>query len=110
MSGPLEGRRALVTGASGGIGAALALHLARAGADVVLTWSGHQEEAEAVARGVRDLGRAADVRRCDLTVPGAGRALVEGVLADGRPLDVLVANAGIGVRSDWREVDDDLWD
>ena len=110
MSGPLEGRRALVTGASGGIGAALALHLARAGADVVLTWSGHREEAEAVAGQVTDLGREAVVMRCDLAVRGAGRALVEDVLTDVGPLDLLVANAGTGTKADWREVDDDLWD
>jgi 3-oxoacyl-[acyl-carrier protein] reductase len=110
VSGPLEGRRALVTGASGGIGAALALHLARAGADVVLTWSGHREEAEAVAGQVTDLGREAEVMRCDLAVRGAGRALVEDVLTDVGPLDLLVANAGTGTKADWRETDDDLWD
>lgn len=105
MTGPLEGRTALVTGGSGGIGAALAAHLARAGADVVLTYSGHRQAAEYAADGVRQAGHAATVVQADLAEPGAGRGLVERV---GR-VDVLVANAGLGEKAGWDEVDDDLW-
>lgn len=105
MTGPLDGRTALVTGGSGGIGAALAGQLARAGADVVLTYGGHREAAESAADGVRQTGRTATVVQADLAEPGAGRALVERV----GPVDVLVANAGLGEKVAWDEVDDDLW-
>jgi 3-oxoacyl-[acyl-carrier protein] reductase len=107
---PLSGRLALVTGASGGIGGATAVALAGAGADVVLTWAGHRDDAERAADRVRGLGRAATVRRCDLSVPGAGRDLVAAVTAEVAPVDVLVANAGVGRRVAWQEVDDELWE
>jgi 3-oxoacyl-[acyl-carrier protein] reductase len=105
VTGPLAGRTALVTGASGGIGAALAAHLARAGADLVLTYSGHRDAAESAADEVRKTGRTATVEHADLVEPGAGRALAEQV----GPVDVLVANAGLGEKVAWDRVDDDLW-
>jgi 3-oxoacyl-[acyl-carrier protein] reductase len=105
VTGPLAGRTALVTGASGGIGAALAAHLARAGADLVLTYSGHRDAAESAADEVRKTGRTATVEHADLVEPGAGRALAEQV----GPVDVLVANAGLGEKVAWDQVDDDLW-
>lgn len=52
---PLTGRRALVTGASGGIGGAIARSLVRAGAEVVMSYSGHRDDAEAVGRSIREL-------------------------------------------------------
>lgn len=109
MTMALAGRRAMVTGASGGIGGAIAVGLAGAGADVVLTYEGHRADTEAVAKQVGDLGRAAAVVHADLGVPGAAQDLVEHVTATTGPVDVLVANAGTGVQAAWDEVDDDLW-
>src|SRR5258708_15609973 len=73
MAFSLDGRLALVTGASGGIGGAVALALARAGADLRLTYSGHRDEAEAPARAVTGLRRAALTVQADLSAPRAGR-------------------------------------
>jgi 3-oxoacyl-[acyl-carrier protein] reductase len=109
MAYSLDGRLALVTGASGGIGGAVALALARAGADLVLAYSGHRDDADAVAAAVTGLGRAVTTVQADLGAAGAGRDLAERVSATAGPVDVLVANAGAGVRRPWQEVDEELW-
>jgi 3-oxoacyl-[acyl-carrier protein] reductase len=109
MTFSFDGRLALVTGASGGIGGAVALALAEAGADLVLSYSGHREQAEKVAAAVTGLGRSATTVHADLSAPGAGRDLAERAAAAAGPVDVLVANAGSGVQRAWQDVDDELW-
>jgi 3-oxoacyl-[acyl-carrier protein] reductase len=99
----LDGKTALVTGGSRGIGRAIALELAHAGATVVVGYRGGREEAEAVAAEVG--GRAV---QADVADPAAAKALVE----EAGELDILVNNAGItrdGLLArmpddDWREV------
>jgi len=90
----LQGKRALVTGASRGIGRAIALAFAAAGADLVLA-ARDRPELEAVAAGVHALGRDCLVLPTDLRQPAAIAALAEAALAAG-PLDILVNNAGVG--------------
>ncbi|WP_035715566.1 SDR family NAD(P)-dependent oxidoreductase [Azorhizobium doebereinerae] len=91
----LEGKVALVTGASRGIGAAIARRLARDGADVAITYGTAAEAAAAVVRDIEALGRRALALKADSADP---RALTEAVDAAatrlGR-LDILVNNAGI---------------
>jgi 2-deoxy-D-gluconate 3-dehydrogenase len=89
----LAGKRALVTGASRGIGRAIALAYARAGADVgVLARSG--AEIDALAAEIRDLGRSAVVLRCDVTRPDDVVASVARAVEELGAIDVLVNNAG----------------
>ena len=82
----LEGKNALVTGASRGIGSAIAVELARAGASVVLSYRTGAEEAATLAREIG--GRAV---QADVSDPASARALVE----EAGDLDVLVNNAGV---------------
>ena len=90
----LTGRRALVTGASQGIGHALARGLAQAGARVVINGR-DRARAEAAAAGIP----GAEVLVFDVTDHEAARAAVDGFEAAGKPIDILVNNAGIQHRA-----------
>jgi 3-oxoacyl-[acyl-carrier protein] reductase len=91
----LAGRTALVTGGSRGIGRATALLLARAGADVALTYHTRVIEAETAAAEIRSLGRRALVFGGDLADPSAVAAMADGLRRGFGRLDCFVANAGI---------------
>ncbi|NNL73305.1 MAG: SDR family oxidoreductase [Silicimonas sp.] len=104
----LSGRTALVTGASRGIGAAICVALARAGADVIGTSSGLSPDGGAVGGAVRETGRRFDAETCDLGDRGAMRAMLARL--DDRPIDILVNNAGIIRRAPAAEHSDDDWD
>jgi NAD(P)-dependent dehydrogenase (short-subunit alcohol dehydrogenase family) len=93
----LAGKRALVTGGSRGIGAAIALALAEHGADVALTYQRSSERARAVVKSIEQLGRRAAAIEADSTDPIAiKRAVDEAVTALGG-LDILVNNAAIAL-------------
>lgn len=93
----LEGKTALVTGGSRGIGAATALRLAREGADVALTYVNGKEAAEDVAREIRRLGRRAVALRADAADPQEAADVVGRAAGELDALDVLVNNAGVGL-------------
>src|SRR5712671_2718034 len=86
---------ALVTGASGGIGAALARELARHGHDLVLAARG-VAAMEALAAELRAGGAGATVIAADLAQPGAAARLADDIAQRGLAVDVLVNNAGLG--------------
>lgn len=92
----LEDKVAFITGASSGIGAAMAREFARLGADVVLL-ARRWERLEALALEVRARGRRALTLRCDVTVDGDLEKAVEETLAKFGRIDFVVANAGFGV-------------
>jgi 3-oxoacyl-[acyl-carrier protein] reductase len=87
-------KRALVTGGSGGIGAAIARRLAAAGYDVLVHANGNLEKAEAVAAEIRAVGGTARALAFDVTDADATRAALDKELEIG-PIQVLVNNAGI---------------
>lgn len=99
----LDGRVCLVTGASRGIGRAIALALAGAGCDVAVNCRSRVEDAERVAAEVRTIGRRVIVAKADVAQASAVAAMVADIESALGPIDVLVNNAGIGRR---RDIDD----
>jgi 3-oxoacyl-[acyl-carrier protein] reductase len=89
----LTGRRIVVTGASSGIGRAIAFECARAGADIVVTYRQSQRLAENVAAEIRATGVTADVFMLDVCDASSRHGIVESCLATGR-VDGVVNNAG----------------
>jgi 3-oxoacyl-[acyl-carrier protein] reductase len=105
----LAGKNAVVTGSSRGIGKAIALGLAEAGADVIVTFREKRAEAEAVVSQIAAMGRRAIAFPLDVTV----RASVEALAKDARdfgPISILVNNAGINKPTDFDQVSDADWD
>jgi 3-oxoacyl-[acyl-carrier protein] reductase len=92
----LDGRTALITGASRGIGATTAVMLAEQGADVAINYHSNRDAANAVAAKVRALGRRAEVYQADIRSFEDCKRMVDGALADFGEIDILVNNAGIG--------------
>jgi 3-oxoacyl-[acyl-carrier protein] reductase len=100
-----QGRVALVTGGSGGIGAALSARLAGAGAAVAVHYVAHRESAERVAREIAEEGGRAAVFRCDLREAEASERLIDEVERELGAIDVLAANAGVAKVRSIDEVD-----
>ena len=90
-----EGKTALVTGGSRGIGRAVCLELARGGANVALCFAGNEAAARETVRAVESLGRKALAVRCDVSDAGQVSGLLDAVLHGFQRIDILVNNAGV---------------
>ena len=97
MTGPLHNRRALVTGGSRGIGAAIVRRLARDGADVAFTYVSRAEQAAATADAARACGVQALAIRADSADADAVASAVEQTCDAFGGIDILVNNAGVGL-------------
>lgn len=91
----LEGKKALVTGASRGIGRAIALALAAEGADVAVNYAGSEAAAKEVAAEIEAMGRKAFVIQADISSNAAATEMIDKVVAEFGRIDILVNNAGI---------------
>jgi 2-dehydro-3-deoxy-D-gluconate 5-dehydrogenase len=106
----LAGQRAFVTGASGGLGAAIAIGLSRAGADVVVHGEVRPADCDATCEAIRAAGVRTAALAGDLADPTTPRRLVIEVIAALDGLDILVNNAGTIRRASAEETTDEDWD
>ena len=106
----LSGKTALVTGARRGIGKAIAVALAEAGADIVATSAGMEAEGSAVARAVAAAGRKCRAYACDLADRKAVYAFIAQVKSECAPIDILINNGGSILRKPAAEHPDEYWD
>jgi NAD(P)-dependent dehydrogenase (short-subunit alcohol dehydrogenase family) len=105
----LTDRKAIVTGASMGIGYGTALALAHAGADVAVT-SRKRSRAEPVAAEIRQMGRDAIALELEVASPDSIEAMTQEALQHFGRIDVLVNNAGINIPEEALEVTEEHWD
>ena len=105
----LEGKTALVTGGSRGIGRAIVIELAREGARVALNYQSSDEKAQAVASEVAALGGDAMLVKANVGVSQESRAMVKKVAEEFGRLDILVNNAGITRDCSLKKMTDEQW-
>ena len=107
----LERHVALVTGASRGIGRAIAMGLAAEGAAVTLTYRGHREEAESAVRSIEDHGGRAIALQVDVSAADSVNAAVSATVDRFGFVDILVNNAAeTAVHKPWSEISEAEWD
>ena len=106
----LEGKAALVTGASRGIGREIALELARQGANVAVNFSGSEAKANEVVDEIKALGREAFAVKCDVSNAEQVTEMVKGTIASFGKLDILVNNAGITRDNLLMRMKEEEWD
>jgi 3-oxoacyl-[acyl-carrier protein] reductase len=104
------GRIVLVTGAQRGIGRAIALRFAEAGADVALNYLDDEAATQATAAQITARGRRAVALAADISKPAQARRLVADAERTLGPVDVLVNNAAIFPRAPFLELTEDTWD
>ncbi len=108
--GVLDGKVSLVTGGSRGIGRAISLALAEAGADVAINYAHNKERAEEVAADIRKMGRKAVTYQGDVSLTEDNDRIIEAMLKDFGPVQIVVNNAGITRDKSFVKMDRKMWD
>ena len=107
---PLTSRTTLVTGASRGIGKAIAIALAEAGANVAVNYRERKAEAEETVKIIKALGRKAAAFQADVSNAKAVTDLIQRIEAVLGPIDILVNNAGVALRRSLDELTEEDFD
>ena len=106
----LQGKTAIVTGSSRGIGAEIALTLAQAGAKLVVNYANNKPAADKVCAAILDAGGECKAVQADVSDPVAVRKLFEAASEHFEQIDILVNNAGILLFKEIAEIQDDEFD
>jgi 3-oxoacyl-(acyl-carrier-protein) reductase len=106
----LQGKKALVTGGSRGIGRAAVLALADAGAEIAINYQQSAQGAEESCRDARELGVRAQIYRADISREEEAKQMVDTILGDFGGIDILVNNAGITRDKSFLKMTRALWD
>jgi 3-oxoacyl-[acyl-carrier protein] reductase len=104
-----EKPRALITGASRGIGAAIAKKLAADGYPVIVHYQSRDDAAQKVKGEIESAGGTVELVRFDVTDYDAAQAAITGLLSDPRPIGVLVNNAGVTADAPFPAMDREMW-
>ena len=106
----IEGKSAIVTGGSLGIGTSVALTLAREGCDVAINYRRHDAEAKEVVRQIEALGRRGLAVQADVSSYADAEKMVRQVVAEFGRLDIMVCNAGINWDGVIWKMTEEQWD
>jgi 3-oxoacyl-[acyl-carrier protein] reductase len=106
----LEGKKAIVTGASRGLGRAIALAFAREGADLLVNYASREERAAEVVDAITRFGRRGILHRADVSDAGQVRAMIQAAVSAFGGVDILVNNAGITMPKGPLETSEAEWD
>ncbi len=106
----LKGKKALVTGASRGIGKGIALVLAKQGADVAVNYRSKEDLAQQVVSEIKALGRDSFVVQADVSKSDQVKGMFEGIKSKWGKLDILVNNAGILQFAPFEQLTEEQWD
>ncbi len=106
----LQGKVAIVTGGNSGIGRAIALGLAKAGASIVIDFVSHPEAADAVEKEIAALGGTAIAFKADVSKVAELQALIDAAVAKFSRVDIMVNNAGVETRTSVLETTEEQYD